>query len=267
MKGDGGVTTLDSFLHKPIITVLSGSAAIVVGALLFLQILEGISIEVGGTSTNICIIKGGKPEMRYVNIMEHPTCMRSLEVRICGVSDGSLLRLSSKRKIIDVGPRSSHIAGLEYSCFADPNELIKGEIVPISPLNNDPNDYISIKVPGGKVYGITNTCAANALGLIPKNDNVYGNINSARIAFTKLATHMGMSPEQIARQVLDISVSKISAYIIPMVKEYKLSKKQNSGYWGRRGCFRFWYHLLLITSVLNTKKPITPMSFHLWVWP
>ena len=27
MKGDGGVTTLDSFLHKPIITVLSGPAA------------------------------------------------------------------------------------------------------------------------------------------------------------------------------------------------------------------------------------------------
>ncbi len=35
MKGDGGVTTLESFLHKPIITVLSGPAASVVGALLF----------------------------------------------------------------------------------------------------------------------------------------------------------------------------------------------------------------------------------------
>ncbi len=226
MKGDGGVTTLDSFLHKPIITVLSGPAASVVGALLFLQVLEGIFIEVGGTSTNISIIKDGKPEMRYVNIMEHPTCIRSLDVRICGVAGGSLLRLSSKRKIIDVGPRSSHIAGLEYSCFADPDELIKGEIVPLSPLNNDPNDYISIKVPGGKAYGITNTCAANALGLIPKNDNAYGNVDSARIAFTKLATYMGMLPEQIAKQVLDISVSKISDYIIPMVKEYKLSKNR-----------------------------------------
>ena len=35
MKGDGGVTTLESFLHKPIITVLSGPAASVVGALSF----------------------------------------------------------------------------------------------------------------------------------------------------------------------------------------------------------------------------------------
>jgi len=226
MKGDGGVTTLDSFLHKPIITVLSGPAASVVGALLFLQVLEGIFIEVGGTSTNISIIKDGKPEMRYVNIMEHPTCIRSLDSRICGVAGGSLIRVSSKRKIIDVGPRSSHIAGMEYSCFANPEDLLKGEIVTISPLNNDPNDYICIEVPGGKKYGITNTCAANALNLIPKNDNAYGNTDAARIAFTKLATYLGVTPEQVARQVMDISVSKIVDYILPMIKEYKLSKNR-----------------------------------------
>lgn len=226
MKGDGGVTTLDSFLHKPIITVLSGPAASVVGALLFLQVLEGIFIEVGGTSTNISIIKDGKPEMRYVNIMEHPTCIRSLDSRICGVAGGSLIRVSSKRKIIDVGPRSSHIAGMEYSCFANPEDLLKGEIVTISPLNNDPNDYICIEVPGGKKYGITNTCAANALNLIPENDNAYGNTDAARIAFTKLATYLGVTPEQIARQVIDISVSKIVDYILPMIKEYKLSKNR-----------------------------------------
>jgi N-methylhydantoinase A len=226
MKGDGGVTTLDSFLHKPIITVLSGPAASVVGALLFLQVLEGIFIEVGGTSTNISIIKDGKPEMRYVNIMEHPTCIRSLDSRICGVAGGSLIRVSSKKKIIDVGPRSSHIAGLEYSCFANPEDLKRGKIVTISPLNNDPNDYVCIEVPGGKKYGITNTCAANALNLIPKNDNAYGNTDAARIAFTKLATFMGMTPEQIAKQVIDISVSKIVDYIIPMIKEYKLYKNR-----------------------------------------
>ncbi|HYP42532.1 MAG TPA: hydantoinase/oxoprolinase family protein, partial [Candidatus Nitrosocosmicus sp.] len=170
MKGDGGVTTLESFLHKPIITVLSGPAASVVGALLFLQVLEGIFIEVGGTSTNISIIKDGKPEMRYVTIMAHPTCIRSFDVRICGVAGGSLIRVSNHKRIVDVGPRSSHIAGLEYSCFADPDELREGEIVLISPLNDDPSDYVCIKTPSGKLYGITNTCAANALNIIPGDD-------------------------------------------------------------------------------------------------
>ena len=115
---------------------------------------------------------------------------------------------------------------MEYYCFANPEDLLKGEIVTISPLNNDPNDYICIEVPGGKKYGITNTCAANALNLIPTNDNAYGNTDAARIAFTKLATYLGVTPEQIARQVIDISVSKIVDYILPMIKEYKLSKSR-----------------------------------------
>ncbi len=224
MKGDGGVTTLESFLHKPIITVLSGPAASVVGALLFLQVLEGIFIEVGGTSTNISIIKDGKPEMRYVTIMTHPTCIRSFDVRICGVAGGSLTRISSHKRIVDVGPRSSHIAGLEYSCFADPDELREGEIVLISPLSDDPSDYVCIKTPRGKLYGITNTCAANALNIIPINDNAFGNAESAKIAFAKLSDFLGIPFKQIAEQILDISVTKIVNYIVPAIKEYKLAK-------------------------------------------
>ena len=226
MKGDGGVTTLESFLHKPIITVLSGPAASVVGALLFLQILEGIFIEVGGTSTNICIIKDGKPEMRYVTIMNHPTCIRSFDVRICGVAGGSLVRISNHKKIVDVGPRSSHIAGLEYSCFADPMELKEGKIILTSPLNDDPSDYLCIKTMGGKLYGITNTCAANALDIIPSNDNAYGNIESAKIALTKLSDYLGISYEQTAEQILDISINKIINSITPAIKEYKLAKNR-----------------------------------------
>src|SRR5690606_7006906 len=53
-----------------------------------------------------------------------------------------------------------------------------------------------------------------------------GNTDAARIAFTKLATFMGMTPEKIANQVIDISVSKIVDYVIPMIKEYKLSKNR-----------------------------------------
>jgi N-methylhydantoinase A len=226
MKGDGGVTTLNSFLHTPIITVLSGPAASVVGALLFLQILEGIFIEVGGTSTNISVIKDGKPEMRYATIMNHPTCIRSLDVRICGVAGGSLIRTSKNRTIMDVGPRSSHIAGLTYSCFANPDDLENGEIITVSPLNDDPCDYLCIRTTGDKMYGITNTCAANALNLVPENDSAFGNTKSAKIAFMKLSQYMKIPYEQIAKNVLDISVTKIADYVTPLIKEYKLNKNR-----------------------------------------
>src|SRR5918992_3219657 len=154
MKGDGGVTDMKTFRSKPIITVLSGPAASVAGALLYLRILNGVFIEIGGTSTNVCIIKDGKPEIRYVTIMQHSTCIRSLDVRVAGSAGGSLVRWSG-RKITDVGPRSAHIAGLPYSCFADIEELEAGQIITFRPKDGDPMDYVAIETSGGKRFAIT----------------------------------------------------------------------------------------------------------------
>lgn len=167
MKGDGGVTDMSTFRSKPIITVLSGPAASVAGALLHLRVIDGVFIEVGGTSTNVCVIKDGRPEVRYVTIMQHPTCIRSLDVRVAGVAGGSLVRWSG-RKITDVGPRSAHIAGLPYSCFVSSEELEGGQIITFRPKDGDPIDYIAIESAGGRRFAITNTCAANALGMVPE---------------------------------------------------------------------------------------------------
>ena len=129
MKGDGGVTDISAFETKPIVTVLSGPAGSVAGALLHLRVLNGVFVEVGGTSTNVCVIKDGKPKVNYATIVQHPTCIRLLDVRVVNVAGGSIVMLSrDKRKILDVGPRSAHIAGLGYSCFAEPSQLEGGTI-------------------------------------------------------------------------------------------------------------------------------------------
>ncbi|HET8720197.1 MAG TPA: hydantoinase/oxoprolinase N-terminal domain-containing protein, partial [Candidatus Nitrosotenuis sp.] len=44
MKGDGGVTSMDTFKTKPILTILSGPAASVAGALLHLKVTNGIFV-------------------------------------------------------------------------------------------------------------------------------------------------------------------------------------------------------------------------------
>jgi len=221
MKGDGGVTDMNTFKTKPILTVLSGPAASVAGALLHLRILDGIFIEVGGTSTNICVIKNGKPEVKYVTIMDHPTCIKSLDVRVVGIAGGSLVRWSGK-KITDVGPRSAHISGLRYSCFAEPQELEGGQIVTFMPKEGDPIDYIGIEVGAGKRFAITNTCAANALGLIPDNDYAKGNQKSAQLALSILGQRLGMDTKEIATKILDISIRKILQTIRTLIREYRL---------------------------------------------
>jgi N-methylhydantoinase A len=222
MKGDGGVTDMRTFQSKPIITVLSGPAASVAGALLHLRVIDGVFVEVGGTSTNVCVIKDGRPEVRYVTIMQHPTCIRSLDVRVAGVAGGSLVRWSG-RKITDVGPRSAHIAGLPYSCFASPEELEGGQIITFKPKEGDPIDYVAIES-GGKRFAITNTCAANALGIVPEGDYARANQASAKMALSILASRIGTTMEQAANSILDVSSKKVLDIIEPMIKEYKLKK-------------------------------------------
>ncbi len=225
MKGDGGLTDMNTFKTKPILTVLSGPAASVAGALLHLRILNGIFIEVGGTSTNVCIIKNGKPEVKYVTIMDHPTCIKSLDVRVVGIAGGSLVRWSGK-KITDVGPRSAHISGLRYSCFAESQELEGGQIVTFMPKEEDPMDYIGIEVGAGKRFAITTTCAANALGLIPDNDYAKGDQKSAQLALSILGQRLGMDMEDVANKILDISIRKILQTIRTLIKEYRLKDEK-----------------------------------------
>lgn len=222
MKGDGGVTSMATFQSKPIITVMSGPAASVAGALLHLRVIDGVFVEVGGTSTNVCVIKDGRPEIRYVTIMQHPTCIRSLDVRVAGVAGGSLIRWSG-RKITDVGPRSAHIAGLPYSCFASPEELEGGQIITLSPKEGDPMDYVAIEACGRR-FAITNTCAANALGIVPEGDYAKANTESAKAALAILASRLGMTMEQAATMILDASSKKVLEIIEPMIKEYKLRR-------------------------------------------
>ena len=225
MKGDGGVTDMSTFRSKPIVTVLSGPAASVAGALLHLRVIDGIFIEVGGTSTNVCAIKDGKPEMRYVTIMQHPTCIRSLDVKVAGVGGGSLVRWSG-RKITDVGPRSAHIAGLPYSCFASPEALEGGQIITFKPKEGDPIDYMAIESAGGKRFAITNTCAANALGLVPEGDYAKGNQTSAKMALSILADRLGTTMDKAATMILDISAKKVLDIVEHVIKEYKLKKER-----------------------------------------
>ena len=219
MKGDGGITDIHTFKTKPILTILSGPAASVAGALLYLKVINGIFIEVGGTSTNICIIKNGRPELKYVTIMDHPTCIRSLDVRVLGVAGGSMIRIRN-RKVSDVGPRSAHIANLGYSCFADPKDLEAGEIVLISP-KDDPQDYVAIKTPNN-TYAITNTCAANALGLVKEGDYAYANQEAARVAFRKLGLYLGMDADTLANKILEIAAKKVEQVINRMIKDYEV---------------------------------------------
>jgi hypothetical protein len=157
--------------------------------------------------------------------MDHPTCIRSVDVRVAGVAGGSLIRISN-HKIIDVGPRSAHIAGLRYSCFVEPHELENARIITFKPNETDPDDYVCIETANNKKIAITNTCAANALGLIKKEDYAFGNQRSAIKSLSLLGEKIGVDYQTIAGMILDFSIKKILHIMEPMIKEYHLDENK-----------------------------------------
>ena len=222
MRCDGGVMSIDEVRERPILTMLSGLAAGVAGALMYEKISDGIFFEVGGTSTDISVIKNGKVMLKYAQVGGHKTYLNSLDVRTLGLAGGSMIKIENN-KIVDVGPRSAHIAGKKYEVFVDDGTFDRAEVEFVSPKPDDPKSYICVKGASGETYSYTLAGAANILGSVPDGDYASGNIEEAKKAWKVLADLLGKSVEETAEDVMKIACSKVGAIVKKMVHEYELS--------------------------------------------
>lgn len=224
MRGDGGVMEISEMRKRPILTALSGPAASVMGSLMYLRASNAIYFEVGGTTTNIGVIKNGRPGVDYAQIGGHDTYISSLDVRILGCAGGSMVRINDK-EVVDVGPRSAHIAGCEYACFTPEDEIVDPQIEMVSPKPGDPGDYVVIRLKSGKKICFTNTDAANVLGLIDEKYFAHGNASAARKAMQPVADKLGITVEELATQILEKDYEKVSACISALADKYQLDKE------------------------------------------
>lgn len=222
MRCDGGVMNIEEVRKRPILTMLSGLAAGVAGALMYEKVSDGIFFEVGGTSIDISVIKNGKVIIKYAEVGGFKTFVRSLDVRTYGVAGGSMIRVS-KNTITDVGPRSAHIAGLDYECFTADGQITEAKLQLISPMKDDPNEYANVIAQDGKAYSLTLAGAANMLGYVPEGDYAYRTSADSTIAAWKaLGDELGISAEDAARQVMNTALKKLVPVVNGLMEEYQL---------------------------------------------
>ncbi len=110
MKSDGGVTSAATCVRQPVQTVLSGPAAGVVGAVGVGRAAgfgDIISIDVGGTSADICLVKNGRPEVTKDGMVgPFPLKLPIVDIHTIGAGGGSIAAVSGAGRL-SVGPRSA----------------------------------------------------------------------------------------------------------------------------------------------------------------
>ena len=163
MQSSGGITTAERAAREPVRTILSGPAGGVVAAAWLakrLKIPRAISFDMGGTSTDLCLIEGKPRTTSETTLGGLPVAVPVLDVHSVGAGGGSLARLDSGGAL-RVGPESAgampgpacYRRGGTQPTVTDAN-LVLGTL--------DPDYFL------GGTYSLDLDSAEQALGLLLK---------------------------------------------------------------------------------------------------
>lgn len=223
MRSDGGVMSLDEVRKRPVLTLLSGPAAGIAAALVYLRASDALFLEVGGTSTDICLVKDGKAAIQSATLGGHPTFLKTLDSRTLGVAGGSMVRADLPGKL-EVGPRSAHLAGCAYASFVEPEWFDSTvELQALRPLPDDPEYWVFLK--GEERVALTTTCAANFLGYVPQGGYSQGQKGSLERAFERLAETVGRKPAEVAEAMLENAAEKVLPTVRDLIRDYKVGDR------------------------------------------
>jgi len=182
MQSSGGVASADQVVRKPITTALSGPAAGALGSAVIAEIAgfpDIVTLDAGGTSTDLCLIEGGKPHVTNGGAVgQFPVRIPMIDIATIGTGGGSIAWISREGHL-KVGPRS---AGAEPGPMCYPN--------------------------GGDEPTITD--ANLVLGRLPPaliGGGIALDVGRAREGIATLAKRLpgNMTPEQLAHGIIEIA--------------------------------------------------------------
>ncbi len=203
-RSGGGTLTAESATDAPVHTILSGPAGGLIGASHVGQQTGRenlITVDMGGTSLDACVIEDGSPAVKYDSRLEHqPLMIPVYDIRTIGAGGGSIAWLDGE--LLKVGPQS---AG------ADPGPVAYGQ--------------------GGTEPTVTD--AAVALGYIDPADFLGGEMeldaDGARNAIDEvLADPLDSTVTDVSKGVFDVALANTVGAIREITIEKGLDPREFS---------------------------------------
>ncbi|MEY3338409.1 MAG: hypothetical protein RL245_1401 [Pseudomonadota bacterium] len=111
LRSDGGLASASSAAEYPVNLLMSGPAGGVTGAL-WVAVQAGfpnlLTVDVGGTSTDVALIQDGQPRLRRETTVGDVTVRASsVDIRTVGAGGGSIAHVPELTKALRVGPQSA----------------------------------------------------------------------------------------------------------------------------------------------------------------
>ena len=180
LRSDGGLMSSEKSEEHPVSLLMSGPAGGVAGALWVARnsgLRNILTLDVGGTSTDVALIENGEPRRVRTTDVGHLTVRASsLDVKTVGAGGGSIAKVPELTRALRVGPESA-------GANPGPAAYGKGGVVP------------------------TVTDANVVLGYLP--ENLLGGAfpldrEAAKRAVQTIADAMGIDLYEAARGIIDI---------------------------------------------------------------
>ena len=111
LRSDGGLASSTSAEQYPVNLLMSGPAGGVTGAL-WVAVQSGfpnlLTVDVGGTSTDVALIQNGEPRLRRETTVGDVTVRASsVDIRTVGAGGGSIAHVPELTRALRVGPQSA----------------------------------------------------------------------------------------------------------------------------------------------------------------
>ena len=141
VRGDGALISAAQAREKPIETILSGPAASIVGARWLTGETEAIISDIGGTTTDIAVLKGGKPAIdpRGASVGPYRTMVEAVAMYTFGLGGDSEVKLGLEGLGGDISLGPKRVIPVALAASIEP-DLIH-QTLDNQLKNETPNDF------------------------------------------------------------------------------------------------------------------------------